>query len=71
MIAIRVVGECEDSALLKAFGEQGLGLFAMPSLIAPEVQQKYGVAVLGRIESIRKRFYALHSAPFSGVLKQF
>jgi len=26
---------------------------------APPVRQKYGVAVLGHIESIRERFYAL------------
>jgi LysR family transcriptional activator of nhaA len=55
----RVVGEFEDSALLKAFGEQGLGLFVIPSLIESEVQQKYSVEVLGRVESIRERFYAI------------
>lgn len=55
----RVVGEFEDSALLKVFGQQGLGLFVTPTIIESEVQRQYGVDILGRVESIRERFYAL------------
>jgi LysR family transcriptional activator of nhaA len=53
-----VMGKFEDSALLKVFGQQGMGLFAVPTIFETEVQQQYGVD-LGRVESIRERFYAL------------
>jgi LysR family transcriptional activator of nhaA len=55
----RVVGEFEDSALLKVFGQEGLGIFIVPTIIENEVQKQYGVEVLGRVEPIRERFYAL------------
>ena len=32
----RIVGEFEDSALLKVFGQQGLGVFAAPMAIRSE-----------------------------------
>ncbi|MBF8258443.1 MAG: nhaR [Actinobacteria bacterium] len=54
-----VVGEFEDSGLLKAFGQEGHGLFAAPSLIESEVRRQYRVHVIGRLESIRERFYAI------------
>jgi LysR family transcriptional activator of nhaA len=55
----RVVGEIEDSALLKVFGQEGVGVFAAPSVIEPEVQKQYRVGVVGRIEAVRERFYAI------------
>jgi LysR family transcriptional activator of nhaA len=55
----RVVGEFEDSALLKVFGQQGVGIFAIPSIIELEIQRQYGVVLLGRVETIRERFYAI------------
>lgn len=55
----RVVSEFEDSALLKAFGERGAGLFPVPSAIENEVRRQYHVAVVGRIPQITERFYAI------------
>jgi LysR family transcriptional regulator, transcriptional activator of nhaA len=55
----RVVGEFDDSALLKTFGQAGAGLFAVPTAIEPEVLQQYGVVVLGRIDDVRERYYAI------------
>lgn len=54
-----VVGEFEDSALIKAFGQAGTGLFTAPSVIEAEVRQQYGVEVIGRVEAVRERFYAV------------
>lgn len=54
-----VVGEFEDSALLKVFGQTGLGLFAAPSAIAKEIREQYGVQPIGQIDAIRERFYAI------------
>jgi LysR family transcriptional regulator, transcriptional activator of nhaA len=55
----RVMGEFEDSALLMAFGQTSLGIFAAPTMIEAEVQQQYGVEVLGRLGEVRERFYAI------------
>jgi LysR family transcriptional activator of nhaA len=54
-----VVGEFDDSALMKALGQAGLGLFPAPSPIAAEVCRQYNVRSIGTIESIRQRFYAI------------
>ncbi len=54
-----IVGEFEDSALLKVFGQSGAGLFPAPSVIEAEVRKQYGVQVVGRLEEVRERFYAI------------
>lgn len=54
-----VVGEFEDSALLKVFGQTGLGIFPAPSVIAAEVQRQYQVRLVGRVDDVRERFYAI------------
>jgi LysR family transcriptional activator of nhaA len=55
----RVVGEFEDSALLKVFGSDGLGIFPAPTVVENEVMAQYGVQLLGRVEEVRERFYAI------------
>ncbi len=59
--AIRPVvkGEFEDSALLKVFGQSGMGLFVVPSTIEEEVRRQYDVQVVGRTDAVRERFYAV------------
>jgi len=54
-----VAGEFDDGALMKAFGERGLGVFAVPRIIEAEVKETHGVSVLGRAEELRARFYAI------------
>lgn len=53
------MAECEDSALLKVFGQHGLGCFFVPSIIATEVQRQYDVKSIGRLDGLRERFYAI------------
>lgn len=55
----RIVGEFSDSGLVKTFGGAGVGVFAMPSVVAAEVRRQYGVQVLARLNEIRERFYAI------------
>lgn len=55
----RVVGEFEDSALLKVFGADGLGLFPAPAVVEEEICRQYGVEVVGRADEVRERFYAI------------
>ena len=54
-----IVAEFEDSALLKVFGQHGMGLFFAPSIIGTEVQRQYGVKSIGRLASVSERFYAI------------
>jgi LysR family transcriptional activator of nhaA len=54
-----VVGEFEDSALLKVFGQQGAGLFPGPTAIAREIQKQYGVRLVGEVAEVHERFYAI------------
>lgn len=54
-----VVGEFEDSGLLKTFGQAGAGLFVVPSVVEREVSRQYQVEPLGRVAAVRERFYAI------------
>jgi LysR family transcriptional activator of nhaA len=58
-IAPRIVGEFEDSALMSVFGHGAGGVFAAPAAIERDVCRFYGVRVIGRIDAIRERYYAI------------
>ena len=58
-IRTRVVGEFEDRALMKAFGQAGVGLFPAPSIIEKEVARQYRVRVIGRLPEVREHFFAI------------
>jgi LysR family transcriptional activator of nhaA len=54
-----IVGEFDDSTLLKVVGEAGLALFPVPTLIAPDVTRQYKVLRIGELSAVRARFYAI------------
>ncbi len=58
-VAPRVVAEFEDSALLKVFGTDGVGIFPAPTVLEADVARQYGVQVVGRAPEVRERFYAI------------
>jgi len=55
----RIVGEFDDSALMKAFGQRGAGVFIGPSVLESEIKTQYGVRTLGRTEEIVEEFFAI------------
>jgi LysR family transcriptional activator of nhaA len=55
----QIVAEFEDSALLKAFGSEGAGIFPGPSALADEICSLYGVEVIGSTDAVIERFYAI------------
>ncbi len=55
----RLVGEFKDSALMKTFGQAGAGIFAAPTAIEKEVREHYKVGVIGHVDSVTERFYAI------------
>ncbi|MFV8754340.1 transcriptional activator NhaR [Nannocystaceae bacterium ST9] len=54
-----IVGEIEDSALIKVFGQSGVGAFAGPSVIEAEIEQQYQVRAFGRTDAIHERFFGI------------
>ncbi|MBX3192458.1 MAG: transcriptional activator NhaR [Labilithrix sp.] len=57
-VAPHIVGEFEDSALLKAFGAAGHGIFCVPSTVAREVGAMYDVRAIASTDEVVERFYA-------------
>ncbi len=55
----RIVGEFDDSAMMKAFGQSGAGVFFAPSVIAEQVCDQYRVVQLGRIDTLIEQVYAI------------
>jgi len=55
----RLVAELDDSALLTTFGQAGAGLFVAPTVLEKEVMRQHGVMVVGRLDAVRERFYAI------------
>ncbi len=55
----RVVGEFDDSALMKVFGQNGVGVFIGPTVLESEIEAQYGVKAVGRTREIVEEFFAI------------
>lgn len=55
----QIMGEFEDSALLKVFGQTGEGIFPATTIISDEVQRQHQVRLVGKTDEVRERFYAI------------
>jgi len=71
-----IVAEFDDSALMKAFGKQGAGVFIAPAAIESEVELQYQVTTIGRIDQVKEQFYAIsverriHNPVVSAIMEQ-
>jgi LysR family transcriptional activator of nhaA len=54
-----ITGEFDDSALMKAFGARGLGVFPAARVLEDEIRDQYGVQVIGRVDEVREAFFAI------------
>ncbi|MBC8070397.1 MAG: LysR family transcriptional regulator [Deltaproteobacteria bacterium] len=54
-----VIGEFDDNALMNLLGQDGLGIFPGPEVIAADVRSRYGVVQLGTARAVRQRYYAI------------
>ncbi len=54
-----VIGEFQDSATLKAFGQEGHGLFPGSTVMEKEICRQYRVQIVGRLDSLKQSFYAI------------
>lgn len=55
----RVVAEFQDSALAKAFGQAGVGIFCAPTVVTDDVQSNYGAARIGEASDLQFKVYAI------------
>ena len=55
----RVVAEIDDSALMKALGGGGIGLFPAPAIVADDVRRQFEVEPVGELDGVRERIYAI------------
>jgi LysR family transcriptional activator of nhaA len=54
-----IAAEFQDSALLKVFGQEGLGVFPAPAAIVSEIQRQYRVRHIGTLDDLHERYYAI------------
>ena len=59
MVRANVVGEFEDSALLKTFGASGMGVFPAATLADGELTHRDGLTCIGACDGVEELFYAI------------
>jgi LysR family transcriptional activator of nhaA len=55
----RIIGEFDDSALMRAFGQAGAGIFTAPTMIEDEVVRQHNVVKIGQTDEVIEHFYAI------------
>ncbi len=55
----RVVGEFDDSALAKAFGQHGQGIFTGLTVLEAEIEHQFGVKAIGRTADVTEELVAI------------
>jgi LysR family transcriptional activator of nhaA len=55
----RIVGEFQDSGLLKSFGEAGDGIFPAPRIVQHDVRTHFNVALVGEATGVVQSYYAI------------
>lgn len=58
-VRMNVVARIDDSALIKVFGREGLGVFAAPTVIEQEVCRQYGVQCIASIDEVKDELFAI------------
>lgn len=54
-----VVGEFEDGATMKAFGQEGHGFFPGSTVASTEISRQYQVRKIGNVGGLTERFYGI------------
>ena len=60
-VRAHIVGEFEDSALLKTFGASGMGVFPAATLADEELTTRYGLTCIGACDEVEEHFYAIRN----------
>jgi LysR family transcriptional regulator, transcriptional activator of nhaA len=54
-----IVGEFEDSALMKEFAHGSIGVIAAPTVIKAEIERKHELIAIGTVEDLYISYYAI------------
>ncbi len=54
-----VLGEFEDYALLRAFGETGKGVFPLPAVVDAQIRKQSALKIIGATNELQTQFYAI------------
>ena len=55
----KVVGDFDDTAVMKAFGQAGAGVFPMPTMVAAETAAQYHVTPIGQTDDVLHEVYGI------------
>lgn len=55
----RITADFDDAALMKVVAAEGAGFIALPSVVAQEAEQRYGLRPIGTTDRCRENFYAI------------
>ena len=55
----KIVGEFEDSALLRTFGASGMGVFPAATLVHDQLTQRDGLTRIGPCDGVEEQFFAI------------
>lgn len=55
----QIIGEFDDTALLKVFSQAGAGAFPIPTVVAEQVAEQFQVVPVGQTESVRYQLFAI------------
>jgi LysR family transcriptional activator of nhaA len=58
----RIVGRCDDSALMKVLAQRGLGAIGVPTSIEKDVARQFDLVALGRVPQLRQTLYLIRPA---------
>ncbi|MDW5416154.1 transcriptional activator NhaR [Iodobacter sp. CM08] len=58
-ISPKIVGQFDDSALMKAFGKAGAGVFAAPAIMEEEILSQHGAQLIGHVSSVQVNYFAI------------
>ena len=58
-ITPKIIAEFDDSALLKAFGEAGIGVYPAPDAIGNHIESMYHARKIGIISDLKESYYAI------------
>lgn len=57
----RLVGEFEDSALLVAFGAEGMGIFPAPDSLKKDFEKKYQILKVADFPEVEEQWHLIHT----------
>lgn len=58
-VRMNLVARVDDSALIKVFGREGVGVFAAPTMIQDEVCRQYQVALIASLDEVTDQLFAV------------